>query len=70
MAAYLECVAAGQLPAGYATDDGVGLHYVDTDLVEAVSCLPGAGAYRVEPGLRTGTAVQRPLPTRRIGAAE
>ncbi|WJK40694.1 peptidase E [Solwaraspora sp. WMMA2056] len=68
-ARYLECVAAGRLPAGYATDDGVGLHYVDTELAEAVSCLPGAGAYRVEPGPQAGTAVQRPLPTRLLGTA-
>ncbi|WP_326549352.1 peptidase E [Micromonospora sp. NBC_01813] len=63
---YLDCVASGQLPAGYATDDGVGLHYVGTELVEAVSTVPGAGAYRIEPGDRPGTAVERPLPTRSI----
>jgi peptidase E len=68
-ARYLECVAAGVLPAGFATDDGVGLHYVDTELVEAVSSLPGAGAYHVAPGERPGTAVERPVPTRPIGPA-
>ncbi|MFV2088093.1 Type 1 glutamine amidotransferase-like domain-containing protein [Micromonospora sp. LOL_021] len=67
---YLECVAAGDLPAGYATDDGVGLHYVGTELVEAVSSLPGAGAYRVEPGERHGTVVERSIPTRPIGAGQ
>ncbi|MFV2127674.1 Type 1 glutamine amidotransferase-like domain-containing protein [Micromonospora sp. LOL_013] len=65
---YLECVASGDLPAGYATDDGVGLHYIGTELVEAVSSLPGAGAYRVEPDVRGGAAVERPIPTRPIGA--
>ncbi|GIF70723.1 peptidase E [Asanoa siamensis] len=50
----------GTLPAGYATDDGTGLHYVGTDLVEAVTARPGADAYRVEPG------VHRPLGARPI----
>lgn len=40
-------VAAGTLPHGYATDDGVGLVYRGAELVEAVSELPGKGAYRV-----------------------
>ena len=35
------------LPDGIAADDGVGLHYVGTELVEVVSCRPGAAAYRV-----------------------
>jgi peptidase E len=37
------------LPNGYATDDGVGLHYVGTELREAVSDgTPGASAYWIE----------------------
>jgi peptidase E len=43
---YTELVRGG-LPAGIAADDGVGLHYVDTELVEVVSCRDGAAAYRV-----------------------
>jgi peptidase E len=43
-------VADGTLPTSYATDDGVGLSYDGTDLVEAVSDRPGAAAYRVERG--------------------
>jgi peptidase E len=43
-------VADGTLPTSYATDDGVGLHYEGTELVEAVSDRPGAAAYRVERG--------------------
>jgi dipeptidase E len=35
------------LPAGLAADDGVGLHFEGTELVEVVSCRPGAAAYRV-----------------------
>lgn len=41
-------VAVGALPPGFATDDGVGLHYVGTEMVEAVADRPGAAAYRVE----------------------
>jgi peptidase E len=41
-----ELVAAG-LPAGIAVDDGVALHYSGTELVEVVTCRPGAAAYRV-----------------------
>ena len=37
----------GTLPDAYATDNGVGLVYHGTDLVEAVSEVRGNGAYRV-----------------------
>ena len=43
-------VADGTLPTSYATDDGVGLHYEGTELVEAVADRPGVAAYRVERG--------------------
>jgi peptidase E len=43
---YAELVADG-FPGGIAADDGVGLHYVGTDLREVVTCRPGATAYRV-----------------------
>ena len=33
---YQSLVASGELPAGWATDDGVGLHYRGTEFVEAV----------------------------------
>ena len=36
------------LAAGYATEDGVGLHYVGTALHEAVSIRPGKHAWRVD----------------------
>jgi dipeptidase E len=38
---------AGGFPEGIAADDGVGLHYVGTELAEVVTCRPGAAAYRV-----------------------
>jgi peptidase E len=40
-------VADGTLPAGYATDDGAGLLYRGTELVEALTERPDAKAYRV-----------------------
>jgi peptidase E len=43
---YLELVHDG-FPPGVAADDGVGLHYVGTELREVVTCRPGAAAYRV-----------------------
>ena len=46
---YRELVAAG-FPPGYAADDGVGLHFVGTELAEVVTAEPGKRAYRVEPG--------------------
>ncbi|HET7311966.1 MAG TPA: peptidase E [Mycobacteriales bacterium] len=41
-------VASGALPTAHATDDGVGLLYRGTELVEVVSELPDAAAYKVE----------------------
>ena len=46
---YREYVASGELPAGYATEDGVGLHYIGTELHEAVAMQDGARAWWVEP---------------------
>jgi dipeptidase E len=37
-------------PAGYAADDGVGLHFVGRELAEVWTTRDGATAYRVEPG--------------------
>jgi len=41
-------VGNGDLPISHATDDGVGLVYEGTELVEAVADRPGAAAYVVE----------------------
>jgi dipeptidase E len=43
---YRELVDGG-FPEGIAADDGVGLHYVGTELRDVVTCRPGAAAYRV-----------------------
>lgn len=52
------------LPAGYAADDGVGLHFVGTELREVVASRPGATAYRVE--TVGGRVVETPLPARNL----
>jgi peptidase E len=59
-------LAARSVPAGYAADDGVGLLFAGTRLVEAVSARPGAGAWRV--ALRGGEVVERPLTVRALPA--
>jgi peptidase E len=60
---FQELIADGTLPPGYATDDGAGLLYRGTRMVEAVAETDGAGAYYVE---RTsdGEAVETPLDVR------
>lgn len=58
-------IADGTLPAGYATDDGVGLIYRGTEFVEAVSDQPGAKAYHVVPG-RDGTAAESVIEPRAL----
>ncbi|MFC5379868.1 Type 1 glutamine amidotransferase-like domain-containing protein [Aquipuribacter nitratireducens] len=60
-------VGDGTLGRTYCTDDGVGLVYRGTALVEAVAERPGAGAYVVERG-PDGTAVEEPLDVRRLPA--
>ncbi|OHV25130.1 peptidase E [Parafrankia soli] len=60
---YQRLVAEGTLPAGWATDDGAGLHFRGTELVEAVADRPDAHAWRVKPG-PAGTAVETRVPAR------
>ena len=65
-ATYRRLVAGGDLPAGYASEDGVGLHYVGTDLREAVSVRRGSQAWWVAPD-GDGGHVERAVPTRYLG---
>ncbi|HEV7204295.1 MAG TPA: peptidase E [Jatrophihabitans sp.] len=58
-------IADGTLPAGYATDDGVGVLYRGTEFVEAVTELDDAAAYWVERDA-DGGAVETRLDTRRL----
>jgi len=60
---YHRLLAEGTLPGGIACDDGVGVHYIDDDLVEVIADRPGSGAYRVESGI-----TETPLETRFLGA--
>lgn len=46
--AYQRLVGDGSLPPGWATDDGVALRFVGTELVDVVSERPDARAFRVE----------------------
>ena len=55
----------GDLPVGYATDDGVGLVYRGSEFTEAVTEADGKAAYLVEPG-PDGVALETRLPTRRL----
>lgn len=58
-------IADGTLPPGYATDDGVGLLYRGTEMVEALTERDGAAAYFVDRG-PDGTAVETRLPVTRL----
>jgi len=56
-------ITDGTLTAGYATDDGVGLVYRGTEMVEAVADRPECSAYWVERG-PDGVAVESVIATR------
>jgi peptidase E len=53
--------------AGYAAEDGVGLHFVGEDLHRVVTSRPGRRAYRVV-AHEDGTVVEEPLPVDELGA--
>jgi hypothetical protein len=61
-------VAEGVLPAGYATDNGVGLVYRGTEMAEAVTEVAGAGAYHVRRGAAGGAEKTRIEPRVLTGA--
>lgn len=46
---YRRLVGKRLLPAGIAIDNGVGVRYAGTEIVEVVTARDGAGAYHVEP---------------------
>lgn len=64
---YHRLVGDGVLPAGYATDNGAGVRYEGTTMVEAVTEYDGAGCYWVERG-PDGTATETALPARVLPA--
>jgi dipeptidase E len=63
--AFLRMVAEGELPDGYAADDGVALLWRDGVLIEAVSERPDAVACHV--ARRNGGAVETSIPVRYLG---
>lgn len=70
--AFFRCAVLEGLAAGYAVDDGVGLLFAGTELVEAVSARPGARAYAVQE--QQGALVETPIVPRLLapsaGAAD
>jgi dipeptidase E len=64
--AYHALVKSGELPAGYAADDGAALHFVGRRLVRVVSSRPAARAYRV--AKRGSQVVERELDVEYLGA--
>lgn len=62
---FLRLVGEGTLPPGYACDDFAAVHFIGTDLAEAVTSRAGAGAYRVERD--GGRAIETSLPIRALG---
>jgi peptidase E len=67
---YQSLVASGELPAGWATDDGVGLHFSGTELVDVVTDRSDAYAWRVEPGDEPGSVVETRLEPRMLDSPE
>jgi dipeptidase E len=58
---YHDLLKAG-FPAGYAADAGVGLHFIDGELQEAVAGDEGSNAYRLE--VVDGEVVETTIPSR------
>ena len=63
---YLDVVARGDAPPGWGVDDGAGLLFRGTRLVEVVASRPGARAFRVH--VRDGEAVEDELQPRLLNA--
>jgi dipeptidase E len=62
---YRQAISRGELPDGYAADDGAGLVYAGTSLLECVASQPGAGVSRVSRG--GDGVVETSMPVRRLG---
>jgi dipeptidase E len=66
--AYLGSVASGELPAGYAADDGSALVFAGRRLVACVASRPGAGVTRVQ---TCGTdVIQTAMTIKRLDSAD
>jgi dipeptidase E len=64
--AFHNAIADG-MPAGYAASDGVALHFVGTELAEAIASRSGAGAYFVSADASLGVC-ERELAPRRLAS--
>jgi peptidase E len=64
--AYRTAVALGELPAGYAADDGAALVFAGTRLAECVASAPGARVVRVDPD-GSGAVREQQLQVRLLG---
>jgi peptidase E len=67
---FQEAVRTELVPPGYSVDDGVGLLFAGTDLVEIVSAREGAGAWWVDVDADTGAAVETALDVRMLPSHE
>jgi dipeptidase E len=63
---YHDLIARGDLPGGFAADDGAALVFRGTDLAEVVVARPAARGYRVVRG-PDGGAIETELPARYLG---
>jgi peptidase E len=63
---FTSLIAAGELPAGIACDDGAGAHFADDELDAVITWVPGAAGHAVGPdgngGFTHTTLAARPLP--------
>jgi dipeptidase E len=66
---YRAAVADGELPPGYAADDGAALVYVGTRLFECVASRPGARVVRYQPDGHAGV-IESELPIRVLPEAD
>jgi peptidase E len=66
---YRTAIADGELPPGYAADDGAALVYAGTRLVECVSSRPGARIARYRPD-GAGGVVESEMPVRVLPEAD
>jgi dipeptidase E len=66
--AYRAAIAAGELPPGYAADDGAALLYAGTGLVECVASRPGARVLHLRPD-GAGAVVEAEISVRLLPGA-
>lgn len=66
--AYLASVASGELPAGYAADDGAALVFAGPRLVACVASRPGAGVRHVQ--AHGAEVVQTPMTIKLLNSAD